>query len=83
MARDSTKYEFDLPLMSQCAYCQHALPSGGCLAYYDGIPEVFLTNELDHRIPSEGDRGFIFTPREDASSEALKQLYAVLDRLHE
>jgi hypothetical protein len=48
-------------IMSQCVFCAHKHASAGtCDAYPEGIPDVMLLNQHDHRLPFEGDRGIQF-----------------------
>ncbi len=48
-----------------CSQCERILKDGiTCKAFPDGIPDVILTGEFDHRKPFPGDNGIQFEPKE-------------------
>lgn len=67
--------------LSQCAYCRHfgrrSLPV--CSAFPGHIPQPILSNELDHRLPIEGDQGVRFEARDGVPAGALDGLFRTLD----
>ncbi len=52
----------------QCARCKHFhskdTTGNNCDAYPDGIPNIILTNEHNHRQPYRGDKGIQFEEKE-------------------
>lgn len=75
---------FSGPLVvSQCTLCRHRSdvgPSLACAAFPNRIPDEFLNNRVDHRAPHPDDQGVRFEPRTGVAPEALRMLYATLDR---
>lgn len=54
-------------LNSQCLQCRHGRYDGEqfmmeCAAFPDGIPPGIVRNEIDHRLPIDGDGGIRFEP---------------------
>ena len=49
----------DLPL---CISCKWFIDGGTCKAFPKGIPDDFLTGELQHTIPYPGDNGIQYEP---------------------
>ena len=55
-----------MSMISQCLSCKHFKPNGMeslCAAYPQGIPDVILFNEVDHREPWPDDQGLRWEPR--------------------
>jgi hypothetical protein len=63
-----------MTVTSQCAFCRHFIGRKGnrpvCNAFPNGIPQVILHNEFDHRKPYLGDDGIHF----EQSEESLQTL---------
>ena len=57
---------------AQCGICSRYITGAKCIAFPDGIPQVILTGEHDHRKPFAGDRGIHFDPLSQVSDEALE-----------
>lgn len=49
--------------ISQCAACAHWLGNKRCDAFPEGIPDIILDNEHDHKTPYPGDDGIRFEQR--------------------
>lgn len=67
MSKRALANDDDFPALPQCAACRHRLPivpSGPrCKAFPDGIPEIMLRGDFDHRKPYPGDNGITFEPK--------------------
>jgi hypothetical protein len=85
---------------SQCSYCSRKgerQDVATCTAFPGGIPQIFLSNRADHRVPwidpatgEPGDTGargtatdpsILFDPRPGVSPDVLADLYRKLDRI--
>lgn len=42
-----------------------------CMAFLNGIPDVIIDNDFDHRQPYPGDNDVRFEPKSDTDSEVL------------
>jgi hypothetical protein len=72
---------------TQCAYCVHARYAEGigryCGAFPGGVSDEILRNDVDHRVPYQGDTGsVVFEPRDGINPIALAALYRELDATH-
>jgi hypothetical protein len=75
----SDKFDGGGMVLTQCSYCRHEQPDGGCPAFPGGIPDAILRNDLDHSRPVDGDRGIRFGPREGVPADVLARLRRKLD----
>lgn len=66
-----------------CLSCAHLDPSlvgrMKCAAFPDepGIPDPIVDNELDHRLPVDGDNGIVF--EQDPEQDPPELAFAILD----
>lgn len=47
---------------ASCVSCLHKWRGPVCEAYPDGIPEVILNGNVDHKTPYPGDHGLTYLP---------------------
>lgn len=66
-----------------CLYCRHIEysyesgrggPGISCAAFPDGIPDLIVENEVDHRKPVPGDNGIQFEPHDDISERTRTEI---------
>lgn len=80
MSNASDKFDGGGMVATQCCYCRHERPDGGCPAFPAGIPDDVITNRADHRRAIAGDGGIRFEARPGIPPAVLGRLYRALDQ---